>query len=75
MKEGKTNLEFTEDKVKIRVSNIPALVCQGCGESQIKITVAEYIDRLVNQVIDFERSCEERGLRECPHVQEISLAA
>ena len=75
MYEGTTNIEFENGGLKITVSNIPAIICDSCNESRIKLTVAEYVNNLVNQITTFERDMEQKGMTNYPRVQTVSLAA
>jgi YgiT-type zinc finger domain-containing protein len=71
LKEGFTTLTFQENGLVIQVSHIPALICE-CGESQIKAPVAEYVSDLVDKVLAFHQTQQQKTERWIP-VREIAL--
>ncbi len=75
MREGTTDMEFENGGLKITVSNIPAITCDSCGESRIRLAVAKYVSSLVNQIITFERDMKQKGTANYPRVRVVSLAA
>ena len=75
MHEGTTDMEFLNGGLKITVSNIPAIICDSCSETRIRLAVAKYVNNLVNQIVTFERDMGQKGMANYPRVRTISLAA
>ncbi len=51
MKEGKTSLPYEVGEKLIVLRNVPALICEQCGEVFIKMEVAKEAERLLNTAI------------------------
>ena len=53
LKEGKTTLTFQMESSKIIVvRDVPALICEQCGEESIHIKDSESVERLVHKAIE-----------------------
>lgn len=73
MTEGFTDLKFDGDGGSILVRHIPAFICS-CGESQIKGSIAKYVDNIVNRLIEVEKTtCHPTKLKDI-HIKEVALA-
>jgi len=51
MKEGKTSLPYEIGERLIVVRNVPALVCEQCGEVFIEMKVAKKVEKIVNSAV------------------------
>ncbi len=52
VKPGQTELTYELENINITVKNVPANVCEECGQSFIAGHVAEEMNRLVNRVTE-----------------------
>jgi YgiT-type zinc finger domain-containing protein len=53
LKEGKTRLTFqmASDKI-IVVRDVPALICEQCGEESVDLEIAKIVEKLVHKAIE-----------------------
>ena len=53
LKEGKTTLTFQMESNKIIVvRDVPALICEQCGEESVDIKDSEIVEKLVHKAIE-----------------------
>jgi len=74
IKNGQTQLTYELEGINITVKNVPANVCERCGQSFITGHVAEEVNRLVNRVTEdinsFAKTQPEIGKRQ----REVAIA-
>ena len=73
MIQGWTELKFDEDGQSIMVKNVPAFIC-ACGESQVKGSIAKYVNNLIAQILKIEKTTYRKRIIENIHVREIAFA-
>jgi YgiT-type zinc finger domain-containing protein len=59
---GITEINFNRDSLHIVVKNVPASICNNCGNKTLNAKVALYIDRIIQVIFEAEQPIRMREI-------------
>lgn len=72
--DGRVNMNYNLDRMKVTIKNVPVRVCSKCGYEFIDSSIAENLDKLVDQVTEDVNSFSKKIPIHQEEMKEIAIA-